>query len=140
MGVISAFRHPLETGQMYAIILNHSKSKKKIIYFICESLNLSFFQAFETVKNSNYSKIFFFEDFISFYSELLNPFQEIEIEIQFEIIDNSNTISYINSISGFYEEAVKFKLLDESKIEFLETELQKLLSENFNLNDVLGIE
>lgn len=34
------------------------------IYFICESLNLSFFQAFETVKNSNYSKIFFFDDFL----------------------------------------------------------------------------
>lgn len=81
-----------------------------------------------------------FEDFISFYSELLNPFQEIEIDLQFEIIDNSNTISYITSISGFYEENVKFTLLDKSKIEFLETELQKLLSENFNLNNVLGIE
>lgn len=34
------------------------------IYFICDSLNLSLPQAFETVKHSNYSKIFFFEDFI----------------------------------------------------------------------------
>ncbi|RYJ45574.1 sodium:solute symporter [Flavobacterium beibuense] len=34
------------------------------IYFICESLDLSLPQAFETVKESNYSKIFFFEDFI----------------------------------------------------------------------------
>lgn len=34
------------------------------IYFICDSLNLSLPQAFETVKQSNYSKIFFFEDFI----------------------------------------------------------------------------
>lgn len=34
------------------------------IYFICNSLNLSFTEAFETVKNSSYSKIFFFEDFI----------------------------------------------------------------------------
>jgi len=34
------------------------------IYFICDSLNLSIPEAFETVKNSNYSKIFFFEDFI----------------------------------------------------------------------------
>ena len=33
------------------------------IYFICQSLNLSFITAFEEVKNSNYSKIFFFEDF-----------------------------------------------------------------------------
>ncbi len=34
------------------------------IFFICQSLDLSFFQAFETVKNSNYSKVFFFEDYL----------------------------------------------------------------------------
>lgn len=34
------------------------------IYFICDSLDLSIPQAFETVKESNYSKIFFFENFI----------------------------------------------------------------------------
>ncbi|GGB71905.1 sodium:solute symporter [Flavobacterium suaedae] len=34
------------------------------IIFICNSLNLGFTEAFETVKNSSYSKIFFFEDFI----------------------------------------------------------------------------
>ncbi|PZR18994.1 MAG: sodium:solute symporter [Flavobacterium psychrophilum] len=35
------------------------------IYFICDSLSLSLPEAFETVKQSNYSKIFFFEDFIT---------------------------------------------------------------------------
>lgn len=35
------------------------------IYFICDSLHLSLPEAFETVKQSNYSKIFFFEDFIT---------------------------------------------------------------------------
>lgn len=35
------------------------------IYFICSSLDLSFIGAFEEVKNSNYSKIFFFDDFLS---------------------------------------------------------------------------
>mgnify|MGYP003604985737 CR=1 FL=1 len=34
------------------------------IYFICSSLNLTVFEAFEEVKNSNYSKIFFFEDYM----------------------------------------------------------------------------
>ncbi len=33
------------------------------LYFICDSLNLSIFEAFEQVKNSNYSKVFFFEDY-----------------------------------------------------------------------------
>ena len=34
------------------------------IFFICHTLGLSLPQAFETVKNSGYSKIFFFEDFV----------------------------------------------------------------------------
>jgi Na+/proline symporter len=35
------------------------------IYFICDSLSLSIPDAFETVKNSSYSKIFFLDDFFS---------------------------------------------------------------------------
>jgi len=35
------------------------------IYFICNSLNLGLVEAFETVKNSGYSKIFFVDDFLS---------------------------------------------------------------------------
>jgi len=35
------------------------------IYFICSSLNLGFFDAFETIKNSGYAKILFFENFMS---------------------------------------------------------------------------
>ncbi|PWA04895.1 sodium:solute symporter [Flavobacterium psychrotolerans] len=34
------------------------------IFFICRSLNLNVFEAFEQVKNSNYSKVFFFEDYL----------------------------------------------------------------------------
>ena len=34
------------------------------IYFICKSMDLSAVAAFEEVKNSNYSKIFFFENFM----------------------------------------------------------------------------
>lgn len=34
------------------------------IYFICQSLHLNFFQAAEAVKNSSYSKIFFFSNFL----------------------------------------------------------------------------
>ena len=34
------------------------------IYFICNSLDLSVISAFEEVKNSNYSKIFFFDNFM----------------------------------------------------------------------------
>ncbi len=35
------------------------------IYFICNNLNLGVIDAFETVKNSQYSKIFFFDDFVT---------------------------------------------------------------------------
>ncbi|WP_395064821.1 sodium:solute symporter [Flavobacterium sp.] len=34
------------------------------IFFICRSLNLNVIEAFEAVKNSNYSKVFFFEDYL----------------------------------------------------------------------------
>jgi Na+/proline symporter len=34
------------------------------IFFVCDSLNLSVFEAFEKVKNSNYSKVFFYEDYL----------------------------------------------------------------------------
>lgn len=34
------------------------------IIFICRSLDYSFVEAFETVKNSNYSKVFFYEDYL----------------------------------------------------------------------------
>lgn len=35
------------------------------LYFICDSLNLDLPAAFETVKNSGYAKIFFYEDFMT---------------------------------------------------------------------------
>jgi Na+/proline symporter len=35
------------------------------IYFICQSMDLNVIEAFSAVKNSNYSKIFFFEDFLT---------------------------------------------------------------------------
>ncbi|MBL7887449.1 MAG: sodium:solute symporter [Flavobacterium sp.] len=34
------------------------------IIFICQSLDFSFVEAFEAVKNSNYSKVFFYEDYL----------------------------------------------------------------------------
>lgn len=34
------------------------------IFFICKSMNMNVFEAFEQVKNSNYSKVFFFEDYM----------------------------------------------------------------------------
>lgn len=44
------------------------------IYFICQSLDLNVFQAFEKVKESQYSKIFFFDDYLKgnyFWKQLL---------------------------------------------------------------------
>jgi Na+/proline symporter len=35
------------------------------LFFICRSLHINIFQAAETIKNSNYSRIFFFNDFLS---------------------------------------------------------------------------
>ena len=35
------------------------------IYFICQSLNFNMIEAFEQLKNSNYSKVFFYEDYLA---------------------------------------------------------------------------
>jgi Na+/proline symporter len=35
------------------------------LFFICNSLDLNIFQAFETIKNSGYAKVFFYEDFMT---------------------------------------------------------------------------
>lgn len=35
------------------------------IFFICKSLDFSFLETFQEIKNSNYSKVFFFDDFVS---------------------------------------------------------------------------
>jgi len=35
------------------------------IYFVCKSMNYNLLEAFEAVQNSNYSKVFFYEDFIT---------------------------------------------------------------------------
>jgi Na+/proline symporter len=34
------------------------------LFFICKSMNFGAFEAFEAIKNSNYSKVFFYEDFM----------------------------------------------------------------------------
>lgn len=44
------------------------------IYFIADSLELNFIQTIETVKNSSYSKIFFWEDFLSSKSNFWKQF------------------------------------------------------------------
>lgn len=35
------------------------------IYFVCDSLNLTVIESVSTIKNSNYSKVFFFDDFFT---------------------------------------------------------------------------
>jgi Na+/proline symporter len=44
------------------------------IYFICDSLNYNIFEAAEAIKNSSYSKIFFFNDFMGSHFHLSKQF------------------------------------------------------------------
>lgn len=44
------------------------------IYFICRSLNYNIFEAAEAIKNSSYSKIFFFNDFLGSHFHLSKQF------------------------------------------------------------------
>src|SRR5580698_879279 len=44
------------------------------IFFICRSLHMNFFEAAEAVKNSSYSKIFFFNDFLTSHLHITKQF------------------------------------------------------------------
>ena len=78
LGLIFAYTH---RGGLKTIIITDSlqtfflvSSVFLTIFFVCRSLDLSVFQAFEQVKNSNYSKIFFFEDYMKgnyFFKQIL---------------------------------------------------------------------
>jgi hypothetical protein len=78
-----------------------------------------------------------YESFKSFYENLLNEFQEMEIELQFDIDDDNNTKCYINQMDGAYSKKMDFTLLDNSKVDFSEEELQNLLLNNFKAKQYL---
>ena len=78
LGLIFAYTH---RGGLKTIIITDSlqtfflvSSVFLTIFFVCRSLDLSVFQAFEQVKNSNYSKIFFFDNYMKgnyFFKQIL---------------------------------------------------------------------
>jgi hypothetical protein len=78
-----------------------------------------------------------YESFKSFYENLLNEFQEMEIELQFDIDDENNTKCYINQMDGAYSKKVDFTLLDNSKVDFSEEQLQNLLLNHFKVEQYL---
>lgn len=79
-----------------------------------------------------------YNSFINFYENLLNQFQEMEIELQFDVDDENNTITYINSMYGVYTENVNFTLLDKSSEEYSELILENLLIKYFKIEQLLS--
>lgn len=79
-----------------------------------------------------------YENFTGFYKKLLNQFQEMEIELQFDVDNENNTISYINRMKGSYIEEMNFNLLDKSVEDFLEKDLKSLLIESFNIESFVA--
>lgn len=78
-----------------------------------------------------------FQDFFSFYFDLLQEFQEMEIELQFDKQDDGSLFSYILSMDGSYSQNLEFTLLDSSINKFSLQDLEKVLIDEFEIDPIL---
>jgi hypothetical protein len=78
-----------------------------------------------------------FQDFFSFYFDLLQEFQEMEIELQFDKQDDGNLFSYILSMDGSYSQNLEFTLLDSSINKFSLQDLEMMLIDEFEIDPIL---
>lgn len=79
-----------------------------------------------------------YEEFHSFYKELLSEFQEMQIVLEVEEIDENEIICTISSMNGSYKENMNFTLLDNSKENYSKDELKSLLIECFKIEPLLA--
>jgi hypothetical protein len=79
-----------------------------------------------------------YEEFASFYKELLSEFQEMEIELQLDDYDDTGTEFSILSMSGSYQKNLVFDLLDASHVLIPKDELQTVLTMVFKIDEVLA--
>jgi hypothetical protein len=78
-----------------------------------------------------------FQDFFTFYFDLLQEFQEMEIELQFDKQDDGSLFSYILSMDGSYSQNVEFTLLDSSICKFSLQDLEMMLIDEFEIDPIL---
>lgn len=79
-----------------------------------------------------------YEEFYSFYKELLSEFQEMQIVLEVEEIDENEIICTISSMNGSYKENMNFTLLDNSKENYSKNELKSLLIRSFKIEPLLA--
>lgn len=75
--------------------------------------------------------------FLGFYKDLLLSFQNIELELGFDLNAEGQTNCSINQIYGYYTEIINFTLLDDSKIDITNSKLSKILINKFDMNTKL---
>lgn len=75
--------------------------------------------------------------FLDFYKELLLSFQNIELELGFDLNVKGQTTCSIKQIDGYYTEIINFTLFDDSKIDITNSKLSKILIKKFDLNTKL---
>jgi hypothetical protein len=78
-----------------------------------------------------------YEEFNSFYKELLNEFQEMQIELGVEGDDENGINCSIWSMYGSYRENMSFTLLDSSEVDFSKDDLKEMLSKYFSIEEQL---
>jgi len=76
-----------------------------------------------------------YKKFVSFYKELLDEFQEMEIELELELNEDNHLISTIIQMDGSYMETLKFTLLATSVLDIPIKNLKEMLVKLFKIDE-----
>ena len=79
-----------------------------------------------------------YDAFYSFYKNLLDEFEEMEIELQIDEHVENEDYCFIMSMYGSYSEKTSFTLLDSSEIDFSKEELKLMLTNYFRIDSHLA--
>lgn len=108
------------------------------IYSILITKKLDSFKIDEEKKLKKILKKEQYEEFASFYKEILNEFQEMQIELEVEEGDENGVNCSILSMYGSYRENMDFTLLDFSEVDISKDELKIMLSKYFRIDALLA--
>lgn len=79
-----------------------------------------------------------FENFVSFYKELLSQFQKMQTLLQIDYDEQNHATCKILNMKGSYKENMNFTLLDACVIDYPDEELKSLLITYFNIESKIA--
>lgn len=101
------------------------------------SKDLDSFKVFEESELKDILSNQQYNEFESFYKELLSDFQEIEIELEIYYDEDFGSNCDISSVGGSYSTKMEFTLLDDSNVDISDEIVEEMLIKYFKIDPVL---